>query len=131
MSPADIVRRFYAALVEGDRERAAELLADDVTWTLPGDTPISGEYAGKAAVVGDFLSSALPNLRPGSIRLTVRTVVADDDVAVIEYLNQATTRDGRPYEMWYLVLHEVRDGLIHAVRQYVDTQYLQRTLFDA
>lgn len=130
MTPAEVVRAFYAALVDGDRDRAVELLADEVTWTLFGETPISGEYVGKASVVRDFLGRAVPNLRPGSVTLTVRTLVANGDIAVIEYLNEATTRAGERYEMWYLVLHEVRDGLIRAVRQYVDTQYLQRALFD-
>lgn len=52
MNPqAEIVRRFVDALRAGDEDAMRDELAPDVTWTVPGSTPVSGTFRGPDEVV--------------------------------------------------------------------------------
>jgi len=42
-------RTMYAG---GDHAAAAEMLAEDVVWHVPGTSPIAGDYRGREAVSG-------------------------------------------------------------------------------
>lgn len=44
-------RRFYAALVAGDWPGLRALLGDEATWTLPGESAVSGTVVGADAIV--------------------------------------------------------------------------------
>jgi uncharacterized protein len=74
------------------------------------------------------MTAQLDPSRPLSQEL--KHVIADGDLAVAEWTSRATTRSGAAYENDYAVVFEVRDGLIAAVREYFDTGYAQRVLFE-
>ena len=50
-----IVNGLYAAIYERDPAAAAELLTEDVTWTVPDSLPAGGAYHGREAV-GAYLN---------------------------------------------------------------------------
>jgi uncharacterized protein len=45
----------YAAFAAGDVDGAAENLADDIEWIVPGNSTISGTYRGKNEVIGFWM----------------------------------------------------------------------------
>ena len=49
-------------------------------------------------------------------------VVAEGDTVVVEERMRATLPDARPYDVDYCFVLELRDGLIHRVREYLDTR---------
>ena len=57
-------------------------------------------------------------------------LVADGDTAVAEWTSRATTTTGEAYENEYAVVFQVRGQEIVAVREYFDTEYARRVLFD-
>jgi ketosteroid isomerase-like protein len=61
---------------------------------------------------------------------TLHRIVADGEFAVAEWTSHARARSGAPYDNDYAVLFQVRDGLIVAVREYCDTSYMKRVLFE-
>ena len=49
-----VVKDFFAAYAEDNREGIAETLAEDVRWHIPGRHPLSGTHEGRAEVLAFF-----------------------------------------------------------------------------
>jgi ketosteroid isomerase-like protein len=86
------VRNGYAAFSAGDLDKVRELLAPDVIWRVPGDTPISGEYKGIDEVFGFF--GKLLQETGGTFKLEVRDILANDHRAAI-LAHQSSQRNGK------------------------------------
>jgi hypothetical protein len=125
-----VVERYVAAVEAGDGPAIREAFAQNATWRLFGDLPMSGTWSGRDAIIDDFLAGALDQYEPGSIRLEITSIVADRERAVVEWTSRARTRRGEPYENFCVGVFTVRDGKIQAVREYMDTMYAQRKLFE-
>jgi len=89
----------------------------------------SASWNGRDAIVDEFLATALSYYQPGSVSLEVTCVLADGDQVVVEWTSRARSRAGRPYENRCIGIFTVRDGRIHAVREYMDTLYAHRVAF--
>jgi ketosteroid isomerase-like protein len=74
----DAQNRFYAG---GDQAPAGALLTADVAWHVPGRSAIAGDYRGRDEVLRYF--AARRDLAQATFRITVRSVLADDERAVI------------------------------------------------
>jgi len=77
----ELVRRGYAAFLSGDMETVSSLFADGIVWHVGGAHQLSGDYAGKEAVFGNF--AKLGQVTQGSLSLDIHAIVADDDHAVV------------------------------------------------
>jgi uncharacterized protein len=123
------VERYLAAAEAGDTEAVRQVFAEDASWQLGGDLPISGRWNGRDEIVDEFLATALSYYEPGSVSLEVTSIVAEGDQVVVEWTSRARSRAGRPYENFCIGVFTVRDGRIHAVREYMDTLYAHRVAF--
>jgi ketosteroid isomerase-like protein len=125
-----VARRYVAAVQAGDEATLRSMFAEDASWTLAaGDLPISGVWAGRDRILGGFLATAMARLEPGSVSLEVTGLIAEDDRVVLQWTSRARTRDGRPYENDCIGVFTIRDGRIHAVREYMDTRYAGEVAF--
>jgi ketosteroid isomerase-like protein len=125
-----VARRYVAAVQAGDEATLRGMFAEDASWTLAaGDLPISGVWAGRDRILEDFLATAMARLEPGSVSLEVTGLIAEDDRVVLQWTSRARTRDGRPYENDCIGVFTIRDGRIHAVREYMDTRYAGEVAF--
>ncbi|NEA24101.1 alpha/beta fold hydrolase [Actinomadura bangladeshensis] len=125
-----VVTRYVEAVANGDLDTITASFADDATWTYPGDLPLTGTWKGRDAIVGDFLGGAGRLFQPGGEPKVVLTnVIADGDRVVAEWTSRGTARNGRAYDNLCLGVFTVRDGRITSVREYTDTQHVERTLF--
>ena len=125
----NVVLGFVEALSSGNVEAAKETLADDATWWIPGSLPVSGTYRGKKAIFEDFMGKAQALFQPGSISIQVRNVIGEDDNVAVEWVARGKSAKGKNYENYYHLMFEVRNGKIHAIREYVDTLYAKEVLF--
>jgi uncharacterized protein len=80
------------------------LLADDATWTITGNSPVSRTFGSRRefidTVIDPFNARLSEPLRP-----TVRAVYADGDWVIVLFDGAATARDGQPYRntyTWYM-----------------------------
>jgi ketosteroid isomerase-like protein len=96
------------------------LLADDATWTIVGNSPVSRTFNSKKefidVVIDPFNARLSTPLVP-----TVRALFAEGDWVIALFDGAATAADGRPYRntyTWYLRLHE---GEIVEVIAFFDT----------
>ncbi|MEO9321949.1 hypothetical protein ABFT23_00560 [Nocardioides sp. C4-1] len=87
---------------------------DDRPWPLHGLMP--------ASLKCDLLRG-LPERFPGGCRQHVRRSFAGDGVAVVEVEGDGLFLGERPYRNRYCFVVEVVDGLVTAVREYLDTAH--------
>ena len=69
-------------------------------------------------------------LYDGPLAVTLESLIAEGDQAAVQLVIDGRTAKGEPYHNFYHFAFRVRDGKICAVREYVDTLYAQRKLFD-
>jgi len=124
-----VVAHYVAAVAGGDERRIRDLFAEDATWHLRGELPISGAWEGRDAIVGEFLAIAMRYYEPGSVNLEVTSLIAEGDQVAMEWTSRARNRRGEPYENFCIGVFTVRDGRIQAVREYMDTLYAHRVAF--
>jgi len=126
-----VIERYVAALVAGDEPAIRDSFADDATWWLVGDLPISGTRNGRDGILDEFLATAMAYYEPGSVSLEVTGMLADGDQVTLDWTSRARTAAGEPYESFCIGVFTVRDGRIVAVREYMDTHYAHRVAFAA
>jgi ketosteroid isomerase-like protein len=81
-----------------------DLLAEDATWTIVGNSPVSRKYGSRQefidVVIDPFNARMSAPLVP-----SVRGLFADGDWVVVLFDAEATARDGQPYRntyTWYM-----------------------------
>src|SRR3954447_5822179 len=74
-SPADVVRRAHDAFAIGDIDAVMTLCADEITFHIPGTSPLSGIWAGRERVLEFFAKAA--ELSEGTLALSPDEVLAE------------------------------------------------------
>jgi ketosteroid isomerase-like protein len=137
LTPLDVATEFLRALDANDADRVRRCFAPEGTWWVdtgfdraagdfhvdPGEDrpwPLHGrmDAAQKTALL-----ASLPERFPGGVRQHLRRSFAGGDVAVLEVEGDGMFLGERPYTNRYCFLVEVRAGLVHAVREYLDTAH--------
>ena len=90
-----------------DTERSANS-GYDVTWRVPGDTVMSGEYHGRVEVMEFLRRTGLET--GGTYRSALHTVFADDDWAVAIYRARGM-RNGVDLDVEQALVIRIRDGM--------------------
>ena len=124
-----VAQRYVSAAEAGDEHAIRDLFAQDATWTLAGELPISGVWKGRDAIVDEFLATAMSYYEPGSVSLEITGMIAERDHVVMQWTSRARTRNGRPYENGCIGVFTIRDGQIQDVREYMDTLYAHEVAF--
>jgi ketosteroid isomerase-like protein len=99
----------YAAFGAGDIGRLSELFTDDVTWHVPGNNALSGDYHGKQEVFGFF--GKLAELTNGTFHLEVHDLLADDTHG-IGLAKVTGTRGDRTLEVNDVNVFHLLDGKV-------------------
>jgi ketosteroid isomerase-like protein len=88
---AALVRGLYEAGATGDNEWAADALADDIVWHVPGRGTYAGPHKGKEATLA-FFNRVIPDLE--QFKIEVHSVLADDShaVALVHYAHRRAGR---------------------------------------
>ncbi|HEX6641793.1 MAG TPA: nuclear transport factor 2 family protein [Thermoanaerobaculia bacterium] len=126
-SNREIVQRVFDALSKGDSRPLLDLLAEDVTWRVMGQTPWSRTYAGKGSVIDDLLRPLGSRLAE-RYRATAKRIVAEGDSVVVEAIGQAITKRGVPYNNEYCFVYRLENGSIKEVTEYLDTELVVAAL---
>ncbi|MEU3273521.1 nuclear transport factor 2 family protein [Saccharomonospora sp. NPDC006951] len=129
-----IVENAFQAFAGHDPAEIAAVLTEDAEWLSPREnaTAVALEapdhLIGRDAIVR-FFSEDFPRLFVRDLALTVNGLHADGERATLEATMRATLADGLPYSNDYCFVFELKDGLIHRVREYVDTSREHRLIF--
>ena len=97
-----------------------DLLADDVVWTIVGDSLVSRAYASRE----EFLSKVI---RPFGARMssglvpTIRDIYSDGDTVIVFFDAAGKARDGKPYRNTYAWFLELEDDQIVKATAFFDS----------
>jgi ketosteroid isomerase-like protein len=130
----EIVQRAWRAFATRDPGRIAAFFDEDAQWPAPAGNAtavalgVTHHMVGREQIVR-FLTIDFPRLFAEDVAVTLRGFHADGDVVVVEETMEATLSDGNRYTNDYCFVFELRDGLIHRVREYMDTARGARMVF--
>lgn len=77
-----------------------DLLADDATWTITGNSLASKTYNGRNAFLTEVIRPFNARMSVG-LKPTIRNIYADGDTVIVFFDAAGTARDGRPYANTY------------------------------
>jgi hypothetical protein len=113
------VRRLFEAMNAGDGSAIADAYADDgEVWTM-GRTLISGRFGGAQIRAA---AGAIFEAFPQGIRFEILGMVAEGDKVAVEATSRGQHVSGQVYTNEYHFLVEFRDGRIHRLKEYMDTE---------
>jgi uncharacterized protein len=127
----DLVREFFARFSTGDIPGALDMMADDSTWWIVGKPELlqaAGNHT-KEQIARVFYRM-VGQMKDG-LKINVTRLVAEGEQVVAEMEGHGELQNGRVYNNQYLTLLTIRDGKIREVREYLDTQHVFATWFQA
>ena len=125
-----LASEFFARFSANDIAGALDTMADDATWWMAGKPELlsaAGEY-GKEHMARVFYGMT-GRLKDG-LRMTVKSLIAEGDRVAVEVESHGELKNGRVYNNEYHIAMTIRDGKIHAVREYYDTHHVFATWFE-
>lgn len=122
-----LLQGIFAETAKGNGRPFVDALADDVRWTITGQTAWSRTYQGKRAVLDELLRPLAEQLGGRNV-VSAERFVADNDVVVVEGRNHSVTKSGRDYPNRYCWVFVIRDGKIAEITEYTDTQLITEVL---
>jgi ketosteroid isomerase-like protein len=115
-SPAEVVRRAYAAFATGDIDAVMRVCADEITFHIPGTSPLSGEWAGRERVLAFFATAG--ELSEGTLSVSPEETLADGERVVVITRVDAQ-RQGRSDTFTNVHAIRVVDGKMTELREYM------------
>ena len=121
----ELVRNFFAVLSTGELENIRATLHPEASWTpMVKDVPGAGVHMPRDAIVDEFLAPVRGIFEDGDPKTTVNHIFCKGDVVCAETRATGKLRNGNIYDNLYCWVIEVKDGLIYAIREYMDSQYV-------
>lgn len=121
------LQHIMAELDKGNGKPFVDAMADDFSWTIPGDTPWSRTYRGKQAVVSELLQPLYAQFATPYISST-RSILADGDRVVVEFEGKVTTKAGKAYNNRYCYVFRMEGGQMKELMEYLDTALVNAAL---
>lgn len=121
-----VVRDAWKAFASHDAERIAAFFTEDAEWLAPAGNAtavaldVPSHMIGRGAIAR-FLAHDFPRLFVDNVAVELQGIHVDRDRVVVEQTMSATLVNGNAYSNDYCFVLELRDGLIHRVREYMDT----------
>jgi len=114
-----IAEGYFIAQRSGNLNEGLALLADDATWSVPGNWEMSGTFT--KAQMTTMMESL--NLFEGGLNFDHLSVTAEEDRVAIQTVVSGHLKDGRDYRNNIFFLFRIRDGKIQEVTEVVDSLY--------
>lgn len=124
----ELVLKFMTSAQAGDIDTMVSCLTEDYAqiFPRPGVPGMPAGAEGRDQIV-EFLK-ALPVYEKGSMKMTVENLIAEGDIAAIQFKMNARTARGEAYENFYVQFFQFRDGKIAKAWEYCDTLYATKKL---
>lgn len=125
----DLLLRIFAELSVGRGKLLMESLADDIRWTVTGNTQVSGTFTGKEQV--RKLAADVGRRLTGPIVFKPLLCLAENDHVVLQVDSKAINRAGKPYDNRYCMIARFAAGKLAELIEYNDTELVSAALGNA
>lgn len=113
-----IVQRSFDAWTAGTGS-PFELLADEASWTIEGNSVASKTYPTKEAFLREVIRPFNARMSAG-IKPTIKSITADGNRVVIHFDAAGTARDGKPYVNTYAWFFQMQGGRVTRASAFFD-----------
>jgi hypothetical protein len=115
-----LVRRSFEELSSGNPQALLDNMADDVCYTIGGETKYSGVLRGKSEIIERLLVPLSEEIE-GGISFVCDNLVADERFVVMQSHGFAKAKNGKPYNNTYCHVFRINEGKIVELTEYLDT----------
>jgi ketosteroid isomerase-like protein len=122
-SNAEILRKGYEAFATGDLPAVLAIFSEDITFRIPGRSPISGEYNGQDEVTGFF--QLLAERSNGTFSIPVHDILDNGADTVVVLATHNAQRDDRELAMPAVHLWRFTDGKATSHESFVSDVFEQ------
>jgi len=115
-----IAEKYFNSMVTGNFDEMTKLKTADCVYWLSGEGswPFGGYLSSESEVK---LWGTVAERFPEGMKMTLQSITADDERAVLYVHIRGTRKDGRIYENNVMLLLTFQDGLINGLYEYLDT----------
>lgn len=89
------------------------------------NVPGAGVHQPRDVIVDEFLAPVRGLSEDGDPKTTVNNIFCKGNVVCAETRARGKMRNGKAYDNLYCWVIEVKDDLIYAIREYMDSAYVQ------
>jgi len=97
-----------------------DLLADDATWTITGNSLASKTYPSREAFMSEVIRPFNARMSAG-LKPTIRNIYAEGDTVIVFLDASGTARDGKPYVNTYAWFLDLRGGKVAKASAFFDS----------
>ena len=112
---AELIRRGYAAFARAYLPTVFDIFDQDITWHVPGSSPLSGDYKGHGEVGGFFARTM--ELSGGTFAIDIQDVLAQQDQVVV-LCTVSAERHGQSWSSPEVHVWRVAGGRAVAFREF-------------
>ncbi len=118
-----LMENVFAGLATGDQKPLLRSLGENIRWHIIGETPWSGTYEGRRAVLGELLGPLTAQFAT-RYKNDAQRILATDDYVIVESRGRVQTRAGKSYNNTYCWVCRISDNKIQELNEYLDTELL-------
>jgi ketosteroid isomerase-like protein len=116
-----LVQDMFAELSKGNAPAFLNAMADNVRFTIIGNTKFSGTCNGKQELISKVLQPLTAQLE-GGLTITPENFIADGDFVAMQARGKSTTKSGKSYNNTYCQVFRIANGKVQEVTEYLDTE---------
>ena len=122
-----LVLEFFARLNAEDLEGLRPLLHPEATWIpmTKSDIPGAAVHTGRKGIIDEFLVPVRGLFEGKDPQNEINTLISKGNIVAAETHGTGRMINGKTYDNRYCWIVEIRDGTIFAIREYMDTAYIQ------
>ena len=118
---------FFDTLNAEDLDGLRPLLHPEASWIPMStqDIPGAGAHHGHKGIIDEFLAPVRGLFVGKDPQNTISTLFSKGNLVACETHGVGALKNGKTYDNHYAWLVEIKDGKIFAIREYMDTAYIQ------
>jgi ketosteroid isomerase-like protein len=97
-----------------------DLLTDDATWTIVGNSVVAGTYEGRETFIREVIRPFNARMRE-PLKPMIRRIYTDGDTVIVFFDAKGIARDGQAYVNTYAWFLEMRDGRVISASAFFDS----------
>lgn len=117
----ELVRHLFEEINKGNPQPFVDTMAENITLTLIGTTPVSGIYKGIKEVSEKIMPRIMSSFKSQPRVIIDRLIAEGDFVVVIAHGEGGVTRNGKDYNNTYCHVMRLKDGKLVESTEYLDT----------
>lgn len=120
-----LVRDFFTILSTGHLENIRKTLHPDAAWIpMVKSVPGAGKHWPRDVIVDQFLAPVRGIFEDGDPKSYVDNIFCKGNMVCVETHGVGKMRNGKTYENQYCWVIEIKDGMVHTIREYMDSHYV-------